>query len=234
MAWDIFFAFSVIIGYTLQWVIMITSGLSDQNCIISRGDLLNAWVAPTRTKVATDCFRFDLTFGIQPLHHERGGGRERKCCILSKRAFYYILMPAPYLVFTKQGWMVCKFGRSVKFGMSSMFEMSVMSMISKISGMSDQGYAEGPRDSEGPGGPGGPGGPKRSWEVPGVLMPISDLRVLVCIKAKIIIRRGSVLKVWGSCYNYRFKIHKWLNVATQTVVANLSWQNFEACYVSVL
>ena len=31
-----------IIGYMLQWVIMITSGLSDQNCIISRWDLLNA------------------------------------------------------------------------------------------------------------------------------------------------------------------------------------------------
>ena len=46
-------------------------------------------------------------------------------------------------------------------------------------------------------------------------------------------KRGSVLKVRG---NYRFKLYKWLNVATKTVVANSSRQNLknEACYVSVL
>ena len=43
--------------------------------------------------------------------------------------------------------------------------------------------------------------------------------------AKRISKRGSVLKVRGGCYNYRFKLYKWLNVATKTVVANSSWQN---------
>ena len=32
-----------------------------------------------------------------------------------------------------------------------------------------------------------------------------------------------MLKVRGGCYNYRFKLYKWLNVAAKTVVANLSW-----------
>jgi hypothetical protein len=30
-------------------------------------------------------------------------------------------------------------------------------------------------------------------------------------------KRGSVLKVRGGCYNYRFKLYKGLNVATKTV-----------------
>ena len=34
-----------------------------------------------------------------------------------------------------------------------------------------------------------------------------------------------VVKVRGGCYNYRFKLYKGLNVATKTLVANLSWQN---------
>ena len=42
---------------------------------------------------------------------------------------------------------------------------------------------------------------------------------------KRISKRGSMLKVSGGCYNYRFKLYKWLNVATKTVVANSSWQN---------
>ena len=40
---------------------------------------------------------------------------------------------------------------------------------------------------------------------------------------KRISKRGSVLKVRGGCYNYRFKLYKRLNMATKTVVANLSW-----------
>ena len=42
---------------------------------------------------------------------------------------------------------------------------------------------------------------------------------------KRIIKRGSVLKVRGGCYNYRFKPYNRMNVATKTVVANLPWQN---------
>ena len=42
---------------------------------------------------------------------------------------------------------------------------------------------------------------------------------------KRISKRGSVLKVRGSGYNYRFKHYKSLNVATKTVVVNLSWHN---------
>ena len=50
---------------------------------------------------------------------------------------------------------------------------------------------------------------------------------------KRISKRGSVLKVRGGCYNYRFRLYKWMNVATKTVVANSSWQNLlnEARYL---
>ena len=41
------------------------------------------------------------------------------------------------------------------------------------------------------------------------------------LESKKISKRGSVLKVRDSCYNYRFKLYKELNVATKTVVANL-------------
>ena len=42
---------------------------------------------------------------------------------------------------------------------------------------------------------------------------------------KRISKRGIVLKVRSGCYNYIFKLYKWLNVATKTVVANSSWKN---------
>jgi hypothetical protein len=44
-------------------------------------------------------------------------------------------------------------------------------------------------------------------------------------KSKRISKRGSVLKLRGGCYNYIFKLYKWLNVATKTVVPNSSWEN---------
>ena len=37
--------------------------------------------------------------------------------------------------------------------------------------------------------------------------------------AKKISKSCSVLKVGGGCYDYRFKLYKWLNVATKTVVS---------------
>ena len=37
------------------------------------------------------------------------------------------------------------------------------------------------------------------------------------VSTKRIIKRGSVLKTRGGCYNYRFKLYKWLTVATKTV-----------------
>ena len=37
------------------------------------------------------------------------------------------------------------------------------------------------------------------------------------LATKRISKRGSVLEVRGGCYNYRFKLYMWLNVATKTV-----------------
>ena len=45
-------------------------------------------------------------------------------------------------------------------------------------------------------------------------------------KVKRVSKRGSVLKVRGGCYNYKFKLYKWLKEATKTVVVNLLWQKF--------
>ena len=47
-------------------------------------------------------------------------------------------------------------------------------------------------------------------------------KFIKCNESKRISKRGSVLKERGGCYNYRFKLYKWLNVATKTVVANSS------------
>ena len=53
---------------------------------------------------------------------------------------------------------------------------------------------------------------------------ITVIQLWCCIEQHNIIqrisKRGSVLKVMGGCYNYRFKLYKRLNVATKTVVAD--------------
>ena len=44
------------------------------------------------------------------------------------------------------------------------------------------------------------------------------------VSTKRISKRGSVLKVRGGCYNYRFKLYKRVKEATKTVRVNSLWQ----------